>query len=409
MVQTSTSLANGVRDEPPTPDFDCYPCTVAARDARVEGDLVRIEWDDGVVSRFHLLWLRDNAADEDTLNPVTREQTLDISTLPAELHAASARIDPTGALAVHWLPEDRTVRYHQGWLRAFDYSNDALEWGRLPDAEPWTPASLPAPLDFDGPGFLERDEVLGEALGAVLAHGIARLRGVPTEPGTVGRVARRIGPIRETNFGLLFDVRAKPDADSNAYTTLELLPHTDLPTREYEPGLQLLHCLENTARGGRAVMVDGLAVAGDIRREAPEHWHALTTIAWNFSNRARDTDYRFRSPIIVLDDRGEVAELRVNNFLRAPLSAPFDVVEAAYAGLLELQSRLRDERYRMTFDYRPGDLVVFDNRRVLHGREAFDQSGGARWLQGCYLERDELRSRWRVLARARRRETLRQS
>lgn len=406
MAEAMVNTADGGSGIPGTPDFDCYPCTAQARGAGVEGNLVRVDWDDGSVSRFHALWLRDNAADEDTMNPVTREQTLDISTLPADLRAASARIDPSGALAVHWLPEDRIVRYHPGWLRAFDYSNLAAEWARPPDPAPWTSVTLPEPITFDGPGCLERDDVLARALETVIVHGIARLRDVPTTPGTVGLVAARIGPVRETNFGVLFDVRSKPDPDSNAYTTLALLPHTDLPTREYQPGLQLLHCMRNSAWGGRAVMVDGLAVARDIREERPDMWRALTTIHWCFANRARVTDYRFHSPIIVLDEAGQVTELRVNNFLRAPLMTEFEQMEIAYAGLMHLLSRLRDARYRMTFDYRPGDLVVFDNRRLLHGRDAFDQAGGERWLQGCYIERDELRSRYRVLARGRRRETL---
>jgi gamma-butyrobetaine dioxygenase len=37
----------------------------------------------------------------------------------------------------------------------------------------------------------------------------------------------------------------------------------------------------------------------------------------------------------------------------------------------------------------PGEMVIFDNRRVLHGRSAYG-GGGRRWLQGCYAERDGL-------------------
>ena len=56
----------------------------------------------------------------------------------------------------------------------------------------------------------------------------------------------------------------------------------------------------------------------------------------------------------------------------------------------------------MLFDYRPGDLMLFDNRRILHGREAFDAAEGRRWLRGCYLEREELASALRMAARRRR-------
>jgi len=77
-------------------------------------------------------------------------------------------------------------------------------------------------------------------------------------------VVERIGPVRPTTFGRLFHVKVNPGSGpgSNAYTTLGLSPHTDLPTREYQPGVQFLHCLANAARGGAGVMVDGYAVAG---------------------------------------------------------------------------------------------------------------------------------------------------
>jgi len=53
-----------------------------------------------------------------------------------------------------------------------------------------------------------------------------------------------------------------------------------------------------------------------------------------------------------------------------------------------------------------GDAVLFDNRRVLHGRTAFceketsaNEEDGVpnRWLKGCYLEADALVDRVRVL------------
>lgn len=51
------------------------------------------------------------------------------------------------------------------------------------------------------------------------------------------------------------------------------------------------------------------------------------------------------------------------------------------------------------FEYRleEGECVVFDNRRVLHARRAFDASQGERWLKGTYVDDDVFFSRLRVL------------
>jgi len=51
-------------------------------------------------------------------------------------------------------------------------------------------------------------------------------------------------------------------------------------------------------------------------------------------------------------------------------------------------------------------MVAFDNRRVLHGRTAFDAMSGDRHLRGYYIEQNEIDSRVRVLSRSNtRRET----
>jgi gamma-butyrobetaine dioxygenase len=34
--------------------------------------------------------------------------------------------------------------------------------------------------------------------------------------------------------------------------------------------------------------------------------------------------------------------------------------------------------------------VIFDNRRILHGRSPYVSGAALRWLQGCYAERDGL-------------------
>lgn len=48
-----------------------------------------------------------------------------------------------------------------------------------------------------------------------------------------------------------------------------------------------------------------------------------------------------------------------------------------------------------------GECVIFDNRRVLHARRAFDEQGDkgeiVRWLKGAYVDGDAIWDRWRVV------------
>ncbi|XKE47111.1 TauD/TfdA family dioxygenase [Halomonas organivorans] len=400
-------------DLPLTPDYDAWPIDVDLDAVSFTPRLVTVRWRDGRVSRYHGIWLRENAADDTTVNPATRERILDLSTLPAWPEISGAEIDDAGALCVDFIPEDRRLRFHPGWLRAHDYDNAEDPEAPLVAVSTWQggPDAGPDTLDAAGlldtaPGGEAEEAILAPALESVLGKGLVRLRHLPTEPGSLDAIARRIGPVRPTNFGELFDVKAKPDPDSNAYTAIALPPHVDLPTREYHPGLQMLHCLENGVEGGQAVMLDGFAVAEALRDRHPEAWATLTRVRWCYANTAKTTDYVWYEPMIRLDARGELLEVRIADFLRGPLQTAFEDVEPAYEALMTLQRLLRDPAFAIRFTYEPGDLVIFDNRRLLHARDAFEGSSGHRWLQGCYMERDEIRSRYRMIQRARRRRRL---
>ena len=401
-------------DLPATPDFDSWPVNVAAASVDYSERVLTLRWQDGRISRYHGVWLRENAADDTTVNPATRERILDLSRLPAWPVIDHAWLDDNGAVGVCFAPEQCTLYFHPGWLRVHDYSNIENAEAPLVPLTPWTGEDQAEPVTLDASNWLALDErdpqadaLLEPALEAVIGRGLVRLRGLPTQPGTLNAIAARLGTLRPTNFGSLFDVQAKPDPDSNAYTSIALPPHVDLPTREYQPGLQLLHCLENSAVGGQAVMLDGFAVAETLRDRYPAHFQTLTGTHWCFANTARTTDHVWFDPMIKLDARGRLDEIRIADFLRGPLMAPFDETEAAYAALICLQRLLREPEFALRFTYCPGDLVIFDNRRLLHGRDAFDPgTGGSRWLQGCYLERDEIRSRLRMLRRAERKRRL---
>ncbi|MBR2515516.1 MAG: TauD/TfdA family dioxygenase [Halomonas sp.] len=392
---------------PLTPDYDVWPIEATLKKVSFKPRLLKVSWSDGRESRYHSIWLRENAADETTVNPATRERILDLSTLPSWAEITGAEIDEAGALCVDFAPEGQRLRFHPGWLRAHDYDNADDPEAPLVPITTWQRDSGEGPDSLDATGLLDTEEgseteeaILAPALSSILGKGLVRLRNLPIEPDSLEAIARRIGPVRPTNFGMLFNVKAKPNPDSNAYTSIALPPHVDLPTREYQPGMQMLHCLENSVEGGEAVMLDGFAVAEALRERHPETFVTLTQVRWCFANTAKTTDYVWYSPMIRLDERGELLEVRIADFLRGPLQTNFKDVEPAYEALMVLQKMLHDPTFAIRFTYQPGDLVIFDNRRLLHARDAFEGTSGHRWLQGCYMERDEIRSRYRMIKRA---------
>ena len=112
---------------PPTPDFDCYavPAAIASALPKAAGRELHIEWSDGRRSRYHAIWLRDNATDPHNLNLETREQNTDVTALPRDLAIRDARVDAAGVLVLRWTPCGTSSRFHPGWLHAHDYENTA--------------------------------------------------------------------------------------------------------------------------------------------------------------------------------------------------------------------------------------------------------------------------------------------
>ena len=85
--------------------------------------------------------------------------------------------------------------------------------------------------------------------------------------------------------------------------------------------------------------LDGFRVAEILRDEHPDDFGVLTTVPWQWANRSKVSDYRWSSTPIVLDRHGTVTEVRVGNWLRAPLDAAFDDGRSGVRGLPDACSR----------------------------------------------------------------------
>lgn len=379
-------------------DFRTYPLISALSGVQNLTDRVSLAWADGRISPFHHVWLRDNCPCEQCVYNVTREQVFEIVDAAPDLVPAHAHIDSDGCLLIDWQDGHRS-RFDPGWLRAHAYDDESRteRLAAKPKAYLWR-SDLQLPV-FEYSALMNDNGALLQWLIAVRDIGLTQVRGVPTEPGSLKLIAQRISFIRESNFGVLFNVQSKADADSNAYTAFNLPLHTDLPTRELQPGLQFLHCLVNDAEGGESIFVDGFAIADALRQEAPELFQALCEIPVEFRNKDRHSDYRSLAPIIALDALGRVAEVRMANFLRGAFDTSVEQMPLLYRAYRRLIAMTREPRFRLMQRLNPGELWCFDNRRTLHARNAFDPATGARHFQGCYIDRDELLSRILVLQR----------
>lgn len=349
--------------------------------------------DDGTAQPFHPLWLRERCDGPDQMDQDNWQRLYDPSDIDPALRVTEATETAPGQFHVRF-SDGAEGRFLADRLLA-EAAQDAGRTG-LPDRQWWDATLSPLPIlpwqpKPQGAALLRMVETF-------LRLGFVILRGVPSEEGQVLEVARVFGFPRDTNFGLLFDVRSVPNPSDLAYTGLALAPHTDNPYRDPVPGIQLLHCLANRSTGGKSTLVDGLAVCHALRARDPEAFRILAGTPTRFTYTHADTHLTDYAPMIEHDAGGQIIGIRFSPKLDFVPLADAAALEAFYAARRTLNRMLRSDEFEIRFLLEDGDLVMFDNRRLLHGRTGFDPNEGLRHLQGCYIDVDAPRSIFRYLS-----------
>eukprot|EP00931_Biecheleriopsis_adriatica_P012637 TRINITY_DN11383_c0_g1_i3.p1 TRINITY_DN11383_c0_g1~~TRINITY_DN11383_c0_g1_i3.p1 ORF type:complete len:423 (-),score=73.83 TRINITY_DN11383_c0_g1_i3:164-1432(-) len=373
----------------------------------LDRDSLAVEFDDGLVQRYHWLWLRDNCPEysQITANGQRLFETADL----VRAHNAERVADPANfslrgdCVQVSW-KDGHESHFSLAWLRrnAYDKPDSARR------------SSVAAATSKDGSflwdarlieslpelSFTELQTEAGKVKFAWFCEhfGFALVRYVPEKLGQVERVGNLLGSVRRTNYGTLFDVVDKgADAENLAYTTASITQHTDNPYRDPVPGVQLLHCLKQAGGpGGETLLVDGFRAAEKLREEAPEAFHLLAKQprAFRYVDADAKTDLRTDSfTVLDVDDSSSaVRRVRFNNRSAAPLCAPFDQTLKYFEAWARFQEVLQDPVLLLPLKLMPGDLLAFQNHRILHGRNGYHR-GEPRHLQGAYIDVDAVRSR----------------
>lgn len=349
-------------------------------------------------------WLRASCPCPSCLDPVSGQRLADITEQPAEASIGSVT-EHAGSYIVTFEPDGHRAVIARSWLTA---ALEPAASGRTEDAKRlWVAADFRAgPPEGSWPRYIGDAGYRASCLDALLTDGFVLLRNVPARPGMVLDVAASMGFVRETNYGKLFDVQATVDPANLAFSALAIAPHTDNPYRDPVPTVQLLHCLSGAAEGGSSGLVDGFTAAGLLRVQDPAAFATLASTPVTFRYADATADLHATVPLIGLDPRGRVREVRFNHRSLQPLrsragppgAAEADAFYRAYRAFADLLAR---PDLMLTFRLEPGDCVVFDNTRVLHARTAFTagRGPGRRHLQGCYADLDGVASTLAVLRR----------
>ncbi len=355
---------------------------------------LRLRHVDGSHIDLHPLWLRERCRGEASVDQRTGQRFYN----PSDLDPALA------VTAVERLAGDLfAITFSDGVVSHFSAAGLIAEADLTPGADglpslvAWDSSLSPFPEAIwqkQPDAVLKRDIVE-----KFLRYGFVILHQVPSTDQAIFSVAETFGFVRDTNFGRHFNVRSIPNANDLAYSSLALDPHTDNPYREPAPGIQLLHCLTNQTSGGLSTLVDGYACVEALRRDDPAAYDILTKVQSRFVFRDIDAEHVAWAPHVKLDENGVFQAVHFSPRLDFSPLLPVEKLQAFYDARRKLDRLLKAAEFEIRFRLDDGDLVMFDNRRLLHGRTSFDPAEGIRHLQGCYIDSDGPRSLYRVLTR----------
>ncbi len=359
-------------------------------------------------------WLRDACSCELCVDPSSKQKRFQTSDIPLEIDYLTQEVAPDGTLSVTWSNDiqgfrnDHVSTYTKDFLSLYD-SSRSERYPRFKNKTLWDKAMITESVQFvDFSHYISQDSVLHNVLNQLQKYGLVFLCNVPQSEKAIEDIAARIGPLKNTFYGLTWDVKSVPEAKNVAYTHQYLGLHMDLLYVDRPPALQLLHCLKNTCEGGTSLFCDSHRAATELKRVNGEAFNQLLhqQTAFVYDN-AGENYYQRR---YVIETHGSDKHVRSVNW-SPPFQAPFPIRGGIHdnhgvpifrsftRALKEFAARIEAPENMYEYRLKEGECVIFNNKRVLHARTAFDINSGERWLKGAYVDDDVWRSRQRVLDR----------
>jgi len=350
---------------------------------------LQVTWLDNTHSFYPYIWLRD--VDPIGFHPQTAERLFDLTQVSIEIEPSNVSFDQQG-ISLQW-PNEAGISFFPNQLLS-----DYAQLCQLTDpaeviSNCWLNDAVPAKFSA---ADCNQSNALKEMLLTLKKNGLVVITDLVGTPGGE-QFGDLIGFKRETNFGVMFEVLNKAEPNNLAYTAVELPLHTDLSNQEMPPGYQFLHCVINNAQGGESLLADGFAIAEDLRREEPALYQMLCRRKMPFRFHDKHSDIRFSHPLIS-EENGQISHFIFNAHLADCVDTKDEQCIDYYRAYQNLMQRIRQPKYALKLKLQAGEMMIFDNKRVLHGRTAFDPTTGDRHLRGYYIDHGEVDSKIRMLS-----------
>ena len=352
-------------------------------------DKIKILFSDKTEDSFLNIWLRDHAKDEKSWDIRSNQRKIFTAKIDPKLHIKNAEIKDNGnSIDILWSDLSKVINYSY----QFFLDNLSIKKNKKQNLIIWTNK------DLDQTIYINFDEAISNdgfksLLDKLYKYGFAVIQNCKTEMSSVEKIAKKIGYVRESIFGGLWSFESDKDMADSAYTQDELRPHTDSTYSNDAPGLQLLLCYHYKAYGGESIMVDGFKIAEKIKNEKNDIYDFLTNIEVTGQYIGDGVSLQATRPIFRLNSHRELIQVSFNNYDRAIFKMSEEKTKKFYEAIREFDLLANNKEYQWRRILKPGELLIFNNWRILHGRGSFN---GERKMLGCYINKEDFDSSCRI-------------
>jgi alpha-ketoglutarate-dependent taurine dioxygenase len=355
---------------------------------------LEVTWLDDHVSRYPGIWLLEACDCERCGNTITAVRHIRLTDKPPKPLIRKASHDAE-VLEIDW-GDGHLSCYSLFWLRSLCLSSEAraqrkfkpLLWGSEKATD------LPY-MNYQD--VTASDDLQLQFLESILYRGFAILRDVPAERERTEQITALVGKLRLTNYEI-YELESKPDPEIVADMSLALAPHTDEPYRIDPPAITFFHVIAQSRLGGASTLIDSFRLAELLRQRNPDAFNILSSVPAGFHRNLNEGRmFAYQHPIIQTDSDGDVTSLRLLDRAMMPVDCNLDQVSEFYDALRALLTLSYGAEGMIEFKLEAGEVLVFNNQRLMHGRSAFDPSSGKRHIRSCHVDLDEFYSRLRIL------------
>ncbi|XP_002736275.1 gamma-butyrobetaine dioxygenase-like [Saccoglossus kowalevskii] len=364
---------------------------------------LRVQWNDGSEFSYPYVWLRDNCLCPSCYHAQGKQRLLTMAELDIDVQPStiSMSTDRKG-VTVDWSDGHQST-FSTDWMVQLHKSSFVDGAKEKTSRHVWGSELQGNIPTFAFEDLLKNDAILLEWLETLRDTGLVVTNKMPLCIGQVKLLGDRIGYLRQTTFGFDFPIKSRYDDNHVAYSGKALPLHTDLPHFKYTPGTLMLHCVKQcSGKGGESHFSDGFNAAYQLRDEDPEAFEVLSNTPIDFIDIGYDTFQfytKYGRPVFSFDYKGNLERIHYNNGTRdMRLRVPQDKVYKLYKALKAYDDILNRPTNKISYRMAEGDMVTFDNLRVLHGRGEFELGvSGERHLDCGFVDWDCINSKIRVL------------